>query len=307
MTLSRKSQGPGLYQSSISAAEIGVHRIGALALAHCDAGPAELRVLAAFENYVYLVIERETPGLLILSPAGARMGPLSLMLADWPNRLFLDHDRGRIRDQKIEIGNTQIHFGNATVWNSSLTTAPILRPVSVLDRLRPLLNRNIHQSQLLGAVVNSPTIHGYDAFDFSALQAGLADGDDKLLFAGARSIAGLGQGLTPSGDDFLCGVMTAVWLFDSTPEAICTPIFAGMEGQTTTLSTGLARAIAAGHVNQSWLDFLCVLAVNDRPKDLKPALMEVLSVGASSGADLMAGFLWASHCFALGPSSAIAI
>jgi hypothetical protein len=102
-------------------------------------------------------------------------------------------------------------------------------------------------------------------------------------------LAGLGPGLTPSGDDllagFACVAYRARWAWGA-------GLFAELkgipEGRTTPLSRSLLRWAADGVASEralTWLDQLLTGA----PSPVGP----VLAIGATSGADWIAGALLA--------------
>jgi hypothetical protein len=124
-----------------------------------------------------------------------------------------------------------------------------------------------------------------------AVKAGWA-GDVGRLREGAAQLAGLGGGLTPGGDDFLCGAMLSAWLAHPRPGSLCRVIAETSASRTTTLSAALLWAAAEGECSAAWHALLDALAQGD-DAGMNKAAQEVLIHGATSGADAMAGFLWA--------------
>lgn len=120
------------------------------------------------------------------------------------------------------------------------------------------------------------------------LRAGWA-GDRGRLCRGAASLAGLGIGLTPSGDDLLAGAMLWAWLAHSAPHAVCRSLYRAAAPRTTALSAAFLRAAAQGQCSAPWHALLTALQATDRAK-ITEATHEVLSHGATSGADALIGF-----------------
>ncbi len=114
---------------------------------------------------------------------------------------------------------------------------------------------------------------------------------ESLAF-GAEHLAGLGAGLTPAGDDFLCGAMLAVWLVRDDAVQLCKIPAETAARRTTTLSAALLRESAKGHCSMSWQRFIAALATRE-PRSVESALSGILSHGATSGGDSLAGFFWA--------------
>jgi hypothetical protein len=119
-------------------------------------------------------------------------------------------------------------------------------------------------------------------------------GDRRRLRWGATSIAGLGIGLTPSGDDLLAGAMLWAWLAHPTPRTFCRDVCRAAAPRTTALSAAFLRAAAEGQCSAPWHALLTALQTTDRANIVR-ATHEVLSHGATSGADALIGFL----CFSL--------
>ncbi|NLG33960.1 MAG: DUF2877 domain-containing protein [Lentisphaerae bacterium] len=106
----------------------------------------------------------------------------------------------------------------------------------------------------------------------------LADGD---LAGGIRRIRGCGEGLTPSGDDFLCGWMLACRL--KRRPSLARDILREALGQNA-VSNAFLELSAAGRVN---------IAVQQLLSSPSPARVRMAcSFGHSSGADLLCGLYW---------------
>jgi hypothetical protein len=124
-------------------------------------------------------------------------------------------------------------------------------------------------------------------------------GNPIPLQRGASRLAGLGGGLTPAGDDFLCGVMLWAWLVHPSPPSFCQPLLETAAGRTTALSAAFLRAAARGECSAAWHRLLAALArwrlerpAADASEPLERSVREVLSFGSTSGGDTLAGFLW---------------
>ncbi len=121
------------------------------------------------------------------------------------------------------------------------------------------------------------------------------EGDVVLLQSGAVQLAGLGGGLTPAGDDFLCGFMLWAWLAHPNPDTVCGLLLETAVPRTTILSAAFLQAAARGECSAAWQALLAALS-GGTDEELALAVQEVLAFGATSGADGLAGFLWAGLC-----------
>jgi hypothetical protein len=104
--------------------------------------------------------------------------------------------------------------------------------------------------------------------------------------------------LTPGGDDFLCGAMLWAWLAHSRPGSLCHAIARSAAPRTTTLSAAFLWAAARGECSAAWHRLLEALAEGNGV-GIAQAGQGVLARGATSGADTLAGFLWAGTEFSL--------
>ncbi|GAB6899809.1 oxamate carbamoyltransferase subunit AllH family protein [Kineosporia succinea] len=115
----------------------------------------------------------------------------------------------------------------------------------------------------------------------------LRAGDTTAAF---EALIGTGPGLTPAGDDALVGALAALaaWAPRSTAHRLLADGVAGSDGRTTAISAALLRSAVSGAVVPQLVRFVGALATGD-PAAIRPALDDVLPVGASSGAAMAAG------------------
>ncbi len=122
---------------------------------------------------------------------------------------------------------------------------------------------------------------------------GLGEEKRSSLVEGARLLAGLGPGGTPAGDDFLAGVMAAIWLLGDEDDAGA--IAETAAPRTSALSAAYLRAAGGGLFISLWHVLLSALAAGDLAL-VEEAAMHMESFGASSGADALDGFILAGRC-----------
>lgn len=109
----------------------------------------------------------------------------------------------------------------------------------------------------------------------------------------ANGLIGLGPGLTPSGDDFLTGLMSTFHLpncpclsFQSFSEKVVT----SAQSLTNDISYMTLKMASVGKVRESIVTLLH-LALTGEEEHLISALHEVLKIGSSSGTDIALGLV----------------
>jgi hypothetical protein len=113
--------------------------------------------------------------------------------------------------------------------------------------------------------------------------------------AHVAGLVGAGLGLTPSGDDALCGVLLGLRAWASpAPAAAVADVIGHARHRTTDLSASLLMAAADGYAVPQVVSLLRALAGGGsdlRSATLVPALEAVLAIGHSSGRDLVSGLV----------------
>jgi hypothetical protein len=146
--------------------------------------------------------------------------------------------------------------------------------------------------------------HGYRAViptkDLEVLETALTRGDAATSAIVAARIAGLGPGLTPSGDDLLAGALA----FMSWAEVaghwvdgvrVRLAIRRAAVPRTTRLAGQLLTAAERGHVAAPLAGLLTSLLA--RNATFPPGLASVLAIGATSGGDMLGGVRLAGRAY----------
>lgn len=132
---------------------------------------------------------------------------------------------------------------------------------------------------------------------FDALRGAMTSKDLPALEAAALRVLGLGPGLTPSGDDFLGGLGFGLHHAAPAGWAGAWPLVAQRLAATATqrthvISAALLADLLAGRGYSVLHDLLQALQRGERAA-IEARALALLSLGASSGADLLAGLLLA--------------
>ena len=258
-------------------------------------------MLAIFTHACDLVTA-EGDVIALVTP-GIGNGPLNIVVnAEAGNFASLEPGLAvTMQGAHLQIGNLHVRLDKTTTWEP-LPDWDALRNqrVAIVSRL-PLLSdidlRHAPTESLLPFTSDKATVRQDDLLtdaDQAAhtLQAGW-EGDNAQLREGVARLAGFGRGLTPAGDDFLIGVMLWAWVAHPTPAAFCDKIVKVAAPRTTTLSAAFLRSAARGECSAAWHQLLAALVKTDH--DLTASVRQVLAHGATSGADTLAGFLYAAY------------
>jgi hypothetical protein len=263
------------------------------------AGRFDVRVLAVFERACDLVTPDGGVVALVLSEIGD--GPLNVVV-DGAAGIFDRVEPGTpvaVERAQLEIGGLRVNLAQATVWEPCPDWKTLRsRRASIASRL-PLLRAlclQIKASGLLPLLRDSPLPADAVLSTAKAAAEALRDGwrgDIKRLREGVTGLAGLGSGLTPAGDDFLTGVMLWGWLDHPIPSLLCQTLAQASAPHTTTLSAAFLQAAAQGECSAPWHALLAALN-KERDVEITAAVQRILDHGATSGADSLTGFLYAS-------------
>ncbi len=134
------------------------------------------------------------------------------------------------------------------------------------------------------------------------LAAGLEAGNPALVARGARALAGLGPGLTPSGDDLLTGLAAALAQLPRPsslgqwPRAELAAMAAAAQGRTNIVSATYFAYALAGQVSGRLGAYIWAVAAGSGG-DVLRAATDLFQVGETSGAELALGAYIGIHAW----------
>ncbi|HEY0886369.1 MAG TPA: DUF2877 domain-containing protein [Ramlibacter sp.] len=193
----------------------------------------------------------------------------------------------------VVTGRVELALAGARAWRAVLPAYPTqdarLRRNLALVR-EALARRWAHGASVsaLGRELDQLLAHRRDL-----LCSALAAGDREAACRHGRAMLGLGHGLTPSGDDFLAGLMVVLHLPGGPGVALCDvgpQIVDGAERRTNAISVAMLRAAREGRVRDCVIVLLRELVAGD-PNALDETLARVLAIGSTSGGDMAAGIV----------------
>ena len=220
-----------------------------------------------------------TVRLLTLQAPGALAAPFAAALARMPATDAI-HPGVRVRrcGDALVLGGLGVRWRGATLTNTAMRESRGAPPPA----LAGLMDGCHGQS---GRALWSPIGHRAR----SRLAEGLRRRHVETFLDGAFGLIGLGEGLTPAGDDCLVGALAVIHRFDG-PWLVAHPeIEASVRQRAWDGTTAVAREFVvhalAGHFAESIVDLLAA----DSVAAARWGATRLLGVGATSGCDTLLG------------------
>jgi hypothetical protein len=243
-------------------------------------------VLATFARSAYLDLDGS---IVALVAEELLNGPLNVVLAAGTDPPFDRLTAGSAVTASAEAihieGWPSIAIGNAARWDPHITAWTAAQMARVIMHLA-----------ILTEAVTAETAMDHLAYPrmqaaLAALRSGLGTRSPTVVAAAAGDLAGLGGGLTPSGDDVLVGGLVALAaLPDRRTDGLRDIIRDAAAGRTTRISEAYLQAAARGEASEAWQRLLAALA-GHLPDDVRGTAQKVRAFGETSGADVLTGFL----------------
>ena len=185
--------------------------------------------------------------------------------------------RVSISGDQLQIENLIVTLADARYWSPRPAWAGLYENLGQIAS--QLASLPIPSTQLPGPLIAN-------------ISSAVARGDISSSKALASRLAGLGMGLTPSGDDFMMGAIYAAWMIHPclTAQRLSEEIANTAAPLTTSLSAAYLRAAGRGEAGMQWHKF-CEALISHKDDQIRDSMDAILSIGATSGEDALAGFL----------------
>ncbi len=247
--------------------------------------PFSGRVSGVFRRACNLIDEQGRIIALLLPAVG--QGPFAISIPGLPAifESLSANQPAQATPEAVVIGPWQIDLTGAAVWEPRIdwpdrpldprfitnTLLPYIHWPNLTED-SPLVQRLAHQAQEAAATLIQ-AIHRRDRVE--------------QLTQAVTQLAGLGGGLTPAGDDYLIGVIMALWLTGR--QGVATQIAQTAIPRTNALSAAFLQAAARGEFIEPWHTLVKAWQAEDE-QAFTAAVAWIAAYGASSGADALAGF-----------------
>jgi hypothetical protein len=207
----------------------------------------------------------------------------------------------------ISLGDWKILLTEAEEWDPKPAWDSVREIRSQIGEQLPSLRLTLEQTAPVGSFAALASERLVDRGDANELQLlalraakepteqllkGVMKADEKTVRGAAARLGGLGAGATPSGDDFLVGVMLALWAItdDDRARVLSSWMSEAARDRTNQLSKAWLAAAARGEAGFEWHQFVEALISSDR-EELDQVATALIQRGHTSGADAMAGFI----------------
>jgi hypothetical protein len=239
------------------------------------------KVIQNFRNTAYIATNS---GDLICLTVYPIRSPINVNLERvnvWPENQSLVYKL----DNKLTVGDLAIDFNNSPVYegNANYTIAE-----GVEERAYEAAN-TISVLAVQGSILDSKSIF------FEKLSSGIKaiaqtvqQGDFERLQRAIPRVLGLGAGSTPSGDDFLAGML--FFLNKILESSGREPLVFSIPGKTGWVSKRFIEYAQAGYVSEPIDEMAHSLAIGDS-EGMVSAIADLGRVGHSSGIDASVGVL----------------
>ncbi len=265
------------------------------------ANTSAARILHIF-NRVCNLINADSELISVLASPVA-MGPFAVRLNESINwsEMVSEEMPVHVHASSISIGAIQIDIEAAISWNplpqwERLYDLKDSQPW--LNEIRNQLGKHAPEGSIAQISSDEKVVGETKAYFVKARQAvltmrrALRARDIPHMQQAAFTLAGLGPGLTPAGDDYLVGVMYGLWSTLSPADAarLSEALAKSAVPRTNNISRASLRAAANGEANADWHQLIQIISDAEVPK-INLILTRIMNTGHTSGADALAGFV----------------
>jgi hypothetical protein len=294
-----------------------IARLGVFAREALDSA-IDVRLLGVFDRSIHFVVD-DTVVCVVDNKLGN--GPLNAVLApmdggeslrDWTRLAGRPGDPAYPKQCSLHVGQLVLDLSHACLWLPAACP-----PQPATEALRPALERldrigrdsapddGLSRLVLGGRPSEPSTVTRMAQPRLDELDRWICDeiSGRRSFSTGSRpgpaALLGLGPGLTPSGDDVLCGAMIALHAGGRSDAAgrLGASVLRYAGARTTGLSRAFLRAAAEGQGSEA-LHVLLVAVLSGQTDQLDALVGDVARIGHTSGWDALAGAVLVLRAFA---------
>lgn len=232
------------------------------------------------------------------APATLRLEPLT---PHWPlDHLIVPGLPASIHDGRLAIGSTlTLDLAGAQLWQPAVIRRSLEAPEIGLRiaEAASIGSRRAPAGGLVAMLPGRPASSADPVVEqartlLPGLLAAIRAEQWSDAAVAARSLSGLGPGLTPAGDDLLTGLALGLRAaHGKLPVGLSEAITGAVVGRTTDLAAARVRHAVAGSPDEYTHAVLAALVMDQSAASLPGAVRALLEYGHSSGADTLVGLL----------------
>lgn len=256
------------------------------------------RVIAVFPSALYLEMRSgPEPRVLAVVTSDAHRLPNAVVVVatrrEHPFRAVREGGEAFVGEGRVEAEGLRVRVRR---WWEPSPALGRMQPAALARGVRALESALAEAGMLTGTAVTGGGLAGHS--DPVNLAESCAAGDLAGAVEAAERIVGLGPGLTPSGDDILCGLLVSLRLVGDAvrhgrpavrlADWLGAAVTADADTRTTALAATLLHCAAAGGAGAEVAAVLRCVAGHEPPA---AAVRRLLAVGHTSGTDLAHGVL----------------
>lgn len=223
--------------------------------------------------------------------------------------------------RRLEGSRTTVDLSGAARWTGRGPAAAVA-PAPVLGQRTAVMAGVVHEGgrgELAQILSHLPPRFPaerdpgrWSSFAWAPMESllrALAAGESATAAAALVPLVGLGEGLTPSCDDFLLGILAVLHYGQAAltgPQAVCGGVVAAetvrLSAGSTPVSANYLRLAAEGGFSER-LEAAVLALVSPSEDDMLPAARALMDTGHSSGTDSLVGVILGATFILLGENS----
>ncbi|MEW6558099.1 MAG: DUF2877 domain-containing protein [Elusimicrobiota bacterium] len=207
-------------------------------------------------------------------------GPNRILVSDFAISLFQNSEIVKFKQDRLSFSNgVIISLKNAKQWESNV---PKISP--------DIVNTSIISNYLKNYLFVKPSV--VEQFKFA-----VETQNKKLVNYNVDKLVGLGSGLTPAGDDFLAGFISASWFLSEGGIKGIQPVKFFLKNvkinysKTNFISAAYLRYSIVGRISEVIAN--TIISITERNPCMSFWLDNLANTGATSGKDTLFGILTA--------------
>jgi len=270
--------------------KVKVLKIGYKAEDILNNNDSKLKIHSIFQHAINLIDHSDW--IITILPDNYSAGPQTVILTQEGFAEFMSLDY-KVMDT-CDLGNI-IDTEDAITITARAIDKSMLKDITRIHRntdyFESILSQRGNKNGLLG---QSSIYSKYAAPIMTEIENSFSQGKYEQAADNILKLTGLGPGLTPSGDDFILGIL-AVFRFCLVPQdIICTltrKIINDAKTRTNIISYNMLRQGAMGGFPE-WVEDMVLSVICENSEDIDIAFSKILKIGSSSGSDISAGMLF---------------